>query len=186
MLMKTSALLLSFSLILATGAFAGTVATYSGKSAKQTIMPPQELPCFGTGWDIGIFGGGLLPRHQDGDFNNSGGGGALAEYFFTENIGIQVSYGAYAAEGTTHVINGDLVLRAPIQSICVAPYLLLGGGMNVDGVKQGEYHAGVGIEARFKSMNNIGIFVDGTYNWHSSSNRDRDFTLVRLGVKFHL
>ena len=168
---------------LATSAFAGSPVTYSSKNAKTPRAPqPTGCSCFAPGAAFGVFGGAFLPN---GGGENALGGGVLAEYFFCENFGIQLSYAAVAADGTTHLFNGDVVLRAPIQSLCIAPYLLVGGGFHVDGSNLGEYHVGGGIEAKFKGTN-LGAFVDGTYNWHSSSNRDRDYTLVRLGVKFHL
>lgn len=175
---------LIMSVALASSAIAGPV--MSSKGGK-IVNPPAPENCFGAGLDIGIFGAGFLPTHDHStpDYKDSLGGGILADYFFCENFGIQLSYAAVAADGTTHLFNGDVVLRAPIQSLCIAPYLLVGGGFHVDGSNLGEYHVGGGIEAKFKGTN-LGAFVDGTYNWHSSSNRDRDYTLVRLGVKFHL
>lgn len=178
---KIASLLMSIAL--ASTAIAGPY--MSEKSSKGTVIPPTPENCFGTGASFGLYGAGFLPRHKDGDYKDSIGGGILAEYFFTENIGIQFSYTAVSAEGTTHIFNGDIVLRAPIQSLCLAPYLLVGGGYQVDGIKLGEYHAGAGLEYHFRGSK-MGIFGDGTYNWHSNSNRDRDFTLVRLGLKFHL
>ncbi len=179
--MKTIASII-LSAALVTSAFAGS-ASYS---KNPVIQPQQETLCFGPGFDFGIFGGGFLPRHKSDDYDNALGGGALAEYFFNENFGIQVSYGAYATSSVQHLFNADLILRAPIHSMCIAPYVMVGGGYQVDGEKLGEYHAGVGVECKVKSMQNLGVFLDGAYYWHSSSDRDRDFTLVRLGVKFHL
>ena len=177
---KIASLLMSIAL--ASTAFAGPM---SEKSSKGPVLPPPPDNCFGPGWDVGIYGAGFLPHHKDGDYKNSLGGGILAEYFFCENFGVQFSYTAVAASGTTHLFNGDLVLRAPLKSICLAPYLLVGGGLQVDGSKEGEYHAGVGLEYRM-SGSKMSIFGDGTYNWHSKSNRELDFTLVRLGLKFRL
>lgn len=150
------------------------------------MVTPPQTPCFGPGFDLGLFGGGFLPRHKSDSYDNALGGGALAEYFFNENFGIQVSYGAYATRSAQHLFNADLILRAPLHSICLAPYLMLGGGYQVDGEKLGEYHAGIGLEYKIKSMQNLGVFTDGAYYRHSSDSRDSDFTLVRLGVKFRL
>ena len=181
--MKTIALCM-MSLLMVVPAYAGTSPAVS---MKNPVGPMPEPPaCFGPGFDVGIFGGGFLPRHGSHDYDDSLGGGVLADYFFCKNFGIQLSYGAFATSGTQHLFNGDLVLRAPLESLCIAPYLLVGGGFHVDGDSVGEYHVGAGLECKFRSDPRFGIFADGTYNWHSSSNRDRDFTLVRVGVKFSL
>lgn len=170
-----------FSAALTCSALAGSTST----SKNSSLLQP-EIPCFGPGFEFGFFGGGFLPRNKSDGLDNALGGGALAEYFFNENFGIQVSYGTYATRSAQHLFNADLILRAPIHSICLAPYLMVGGGYQVDGEKLGEYHAGIGLEYNIKSMQNLRVFTDGAYYWHKSDNHDSDFTLVRIGVKFRL
>ena len=180
--MKTAITSFILSAMLAASTFAGSTATFD----KRVVPSQPEPACFGPGFALGIFGGGFLPTHKADDFDNALGGGVLAEYFFNENIGLQFSYGAFATSGTQHLFNGDIILRAPIQSACAAPYLMVGGGFHVDGSSLGEFHAGAGIECRFKGNPNLGLFADGAYYWHGASNRDHDFTVVRIGVKFAL
>lgn len=177
--MKTHILSLMMIAALGSGAFAGT-------TGGKVVAPPVEPQCFEPGLSIGAFGTGFLPHHNHDGYKNSLGGGVLGEYFFNDYLGLQLSYSANATNSTQHVFNGDIILRAPIESICVAPYLMVGGGFHVDGSTRGEYHAGGGIEARIRSVENLGVFVDGAYHWHSSGESDQDFTLVRLGLKFHL
>lgn len=174
------------SVALASSAFAGSV-SYSGKSGKG-VMPPVAPSCdaFAPGFSIGLNGTGFFPRNEASDYKNALGGGISGEYFFTENFGARLSYDAVATSGALHIFNGDIILRAPIKSICIAPYVLVGGGFSVDGEKLGEYHAGAGLEVHLKSLQNVNLFGEGSYNWHSSNNREADFTLVRLGIKFHL
>src|SRR5476651_780017 len=100
--MKTiSSLILSVAL--ASSAFAGPV-TYSGKDSK--VVPPTVAPagcdCFAPGFALGLFGGGELPRHTS-IRDNGLGGCSLAEYFFTENIGLQASYGVFAPSPAHHI-----------------------------------------------------------------------------------
>ena len=121
----------------------------------------------------------MFPRHGGEDV---AGGGVLAEYFFTENIGLQGSYGLFATSSEHHQFDGSLVLRAPIKSLCIAPYVLAGGGVGSNGSTRGDYHVGAGIEARFGAANCMGVFADGTY--HFATGDDTDFTIARLGVKF--
>ncbi len=172
---------LIMSIALASSAFAGSPA-YSGKSGKGPVMPlPPTCDAFGPGFSLGAFGTGFIPK-QGGD--DALGGGALAEYFFNENFGIQGSYSASATHTTHHQFDADLILRAPIKSLCIAPYLMVGGGFSTNSETVGDWHVGGGIEAHFAALKNINIFADGAYHFHSDS--DLNFTLVRLGIKFHL
>lgn len=181
--MKTKILSILGLAVLTSGVFAGSD-TYSGGKGGKVVTLPQPS-CFSPGLDIGVFGGGFLPMHNHDGYKGALGGGVLVDYFFNNNLGIEFSYGAYATNGTQHLFDGDIILRAPIESVCIAPYLMVGGGFHVDGSSQGEYHAGAGIEAKLKSMDNVGLFADGAYHWHSSGESDLDFTLVRIGMKFH-
>jgi hypothetical protein len=179
--MKRLAILI-LSVALASSTFAGAPVNYSGKGGKAVQpMVPQGCECFAPGFAVGVFGGGLLPRNGGDDV---AGGGVLAEYFFNENIGFQGSYGLYATDSEHHQFDGSIVLRAPIKSLCIAPYLMAGGGFATNGTTRGDYHVGGGIEARFSGMGCMGIFADGAY--HFASDSGTDFTVVRLGVKFPL
>lgn len=171
-----STLLLSAAL--ASSALAGTSAAYSGKMVQP--MAPTGCDCFAPGAAFGVFGGGIFPE-DDGE--DAAGGGVLYDYFFTEYFGFQGSYGLFATSSEHHQFDGSLVLRAPIRSLCIAPYLMGGAGMSVNGDNNTDYHLGAGIEARFASMDCMGVFVDGTYHF-AANDQDSDFTVGRVGVKF--
>lgn len=160
---------------LASTAFAGPV-TYSSKAPKDVVIPPAGCACFDPGFAFGAFGGGFLPN---GEGEDELGGGVLAEYFFTPYIGLQGSYGIYATDSEHHQFDGSLIVRYPITSICVAPYLMVGGGFSTNSDQQGDAHLGGGVEARFDSLSCLGVFADGAYHWDDNG----DFTIVRLGVK---
>lgn len=177
--MKSISLLI-LSAALASSALAGTSPTYSGKSAKSPVpVAATGCECFAPGFAIGIFGGGMFPRHGD---NDVAGGGVLGEYFFTEYFGIQGTYGVYATSSEHHQFDGSLILRAPIKSLCIAPYIMAGGGVSTNSTTNGDYHVGAGVEARFTSLNCMGIFADGAY--HFAADHGEDFTIARMGVKF--
>jgi len=173
---KIASLLLS--VVLASSAFAGP-ATFSGKSGKGPVapLPPAGCNCFAPGAAVGIYGAAII---EDGD--SALGGGILAEYFFTENFGLQGSYGAFNTDSTHHEFDAALIARFPIKSICVAPYGMVGGGFSTNSSTRGNYFVGGGIEARIAAAKCLGIFADGAY--HFSTGSEPDFTLVRLGVKF--
>lgn len=172
-------LTLVMAIALGSSAFAGSVA-YSGKAGK-AVQPIAPVGCnaFESPLAIGAFGGAILPTDGGED---ALGGGVLAEYFFCPNFGIQGSYGLYATDSEHHQFDASLIARYPITSLCIAPYVLAGGGYSTNSEQGGDIHVGGGLEARFSSLNNLGVFADGAY--HFSDNGD--FTIVRLGVKFPL
>jgi len=171
--MKLTTILMS--LALATSAFAGT---YSSKNAKGPVLPPPAptCGCFGPGLSIDVGAAGILGR----DGEDAIGGTFGVNYFFSRNIGIQGNYSLLATDSEHHEFDGHLVLRAPIDSICIAPYALLGGGYSTNGTSGGNYSAGGGLDIRFSPTSCVGLFAEGTYHWASSGS---DYTLVRLGVR---
>ncbi len=174
-------LTLIMSIALGSSAFAGSV-SYSGKAGKavQPVAPEVGCNAFESKFALGVFGGAILPSGDRG--GDALGGGVLGEYFFCPNFGVQMSYGLYATDKEHHQFDGSLVFRYPITSLCIAPYVFTGGGYSTNSVQGGDIHVGGGLEARFTSINNLGVFADGAY--HFSDNGD--FTIVRLGVKFPL
>lgn len=176
--MKTIILLL-ISVSMSASAFAGTYA----KTPKNPVMPPAGCECFSPGFAVGFFGGGDIYAHSRPEADNGLGGGVLVEYFFNEYLGFQASYGAFSTSPVHHNYEGDLILRYPIKSLCIAPYLMAGGGGDANGTNRGTWNAGGGIEARFENLHCMAIFADGAYHWAGDS-RDNDYTIVRLGVKF--
>ena len=171
---KIATLLLS--LTLASSALAGT-ADYS-KGVQSTVASSQSNDLWAPGFAAGVFGGAFFPNHRN---SAAGGGGVLGEYFVNENLGFQGSYGAYATNSAHHQMDASIVLRAPIRSLNIAPYAMVGGGIGTNAVTRGDFHVGGGVEARFNCAPNLGLFVDG--NYYFASGRGTDFTIARLGVK---
>lgn len=164
------------SLALASAAVAGPIAA---KNPKAPVMPPPPAgcECFAPGFAVGIFGGAILPDSDAAD--DELGGGLLGEYFFTENIGLQGSYGIFATESEHHAFDANLILRAPIKSICIAPYALVGGGYSTNSDSEANLHVGGGIDIRLPAAGCTGVFADGAYYF----GEDNEYTIVRLGVK---
>lgn len=143
---------------------------------KNPVVIPAGCDCFGTGFEFSGFAAGAIPDNGDGEL----GGGAAIGYFFTENVGVEISYTVAAFESEEHVITGNLIYRMPIEDLCIAPYVLVGGGVLTNSATDGLFDVGAGLDIRLDSMGCVGIFVDATYNWVED---DRNFTLVRAGVK---
>lgn len=159
----------SFSFAVAGG---GKAPVYDAK----VPLPDPGCDCYGTGFEFSGFGGALIP--DDGD--SAGGGGIGLAYFFTENIGVDVSYGVYATDPSEeHIVVANLVYRLVNRDACIAPYFLIGGGLLTNSNTDGLWDIGGGIDFRFPDSC-LGVFVDATYNWVDG---DRDFTLIRGGVR---
>ncbi len=101
-------------------------------------------------------------------------------YFFHRNVGVE----AYGFTESTHnnffdYVGGNLIARFPLFESGVAPYVLGGGGRQLDPLYQWYWDAGGGIEWRF--VKSFGVFVDARYVWADTT---KDYGLGRLGLKF--
>ena len=164
--------------VLATSAVAGP--SYSGKNPKAPTLPPAPPPgcnAFEPGAAFDVFAGVIIPDGGDTEV----GGGVGLNYFFTRNFGIDVNYGLYATDKEHHQFDGNLVVRAPIDSLCIAPYILGGGGYFTNSENSFTYQVGAGLDIRIQSANNLGIFAEGLY--HFAEDDVPDFTTVRLGLR---
>jgi len=160
----------------AASAVAG-VAT-SGKSYKEykgdveeTCFNDQEL-------QLDLFGSHTW---QNGSGYDDGfGGGIGVNYFFMRYVGIGVDGNVY--DGGVHGlwnVSSSLIVRFPIDSVCLAPYILAGGGVQTDGKTVGTWHAGGGLEYRVVP-HKIGLFAEGRYIWGAD---DDESAQARLGVR---
>ncbi len=178
--MKFIPTLLIAAAAMVSSAFAGT-ASYSKNPKAVAPVVPTGCECFAPGFAFGLNASGILP---DGEGDDELGGGVLAEYFFTDMLGVQGSYNVFATEQEHHEFDAALVVRFPITELCIAPYILGGGGYATNSFEAWNVFAGVGIDVRLPDVNCLGIFADGTYHW--AEDDGADFTIVRVGVKFPL
>jgi hypothetical protein len=176
-----------FSLIalvaVAATSFAGT-ATYSASrdyKGYNKEQAPIEESCFGdTEFQLDIFGSYTDNRGEG--YEDGLGGGIAANFFFARYIGIGVDGNIY--DGDVNGVwdfSGRLIVRYPIEmgSFCIAPYAFGGGGLRTDGILEGTWHAGGGLE--WRATRNIGIFGEGRYTW---ADEQEDAAQARLGVRF--
>jgi hypothetical protein len=111
--------------------------------------------------------------------NGKLGAGLGVQYFFHRMLGVSVD--AYSESTGDHLIdnvNADLIARFPIANTGVAPYILGGGGRQIDPLYQWTVNAGAGIEWRFSP--HVGIFIDGRYVW---ADETKDYGLGRAGLR---
>ena len=156
---------------------------YSSPKNPPMVPPPptlEECTCFsGDVLEVSVFAAGMLPS-DDSYLDDAIGGGLGLGYFFTENVGIEANYAAFAQDSEAHLFTANLVLRAPISGACFAPYFLVGGGVHTNSVTQGLWNVGGGIDWRLDEAGCWGIFADATYTWTEETD---DYTVVRIGIR---
>jgi hypothetical protein len=174
MIMKKVMLSLTAIAALTATTFAGTAVVSTGKEVKNPIEPT----CFEAGeFQLDVFGSYTGGGHYQDGF----GGGLGLNYFFTKYIGFGVDGNVYdgGVDGRW-TVSGNLIFRLPIDSACVAPYLLVGGGYGADGINEAIINAGGGLEYRF-IPNRMGVFAEGRYTWAADTNGTGQ---ARVGLKF--
>ncbi len=182
----------------ATAAVAGTPAAARPTFGKGIAAPALNVPalcdCFeGNTASMSVYAGGLIVNSGSLNRGGSHGHGAGQEslsdsfaagismnYFFTPIVGVEGDYTFAANSSEVNLLTGSVVLRAPIRAACLAPYAVAGGGLHADGVTQGVYHAGGGVD--FRLANCFGVFADARYTWAEDT---EDYTIVRGGVRFN-
>jgi hypothetical protein len=149
---------------------------YAGDDKDTVVIEPKDPVSFASGLEISPFAAGAFTENGD-EF----GGGIMLSHFFTESVGIDVSYAAFAFESEVHTITADLALRYPDSGAGISPYLVFGGGLRTNGSTDGIYRVGGGVDFRPNGLNNLGIFADGVYNFVEG---DDGFTIARFGIRF--
>ncbi|MEA3187877.1 MAG: hypothetical protein QOD99_1707 [Chthoniobacter sp.] len=179
--------------LVATG-FAGTATVSAGKGYKEYKQVEQPTCFSDTEIQADVFGAyAVTEGGQGGIIREHGfGGGVGVNYFFARYFGV-------GAEGTwldaqpnggggaraVHSFGGNVFFRYPIDAICLAPYVYLGGDAMIDGEDWAEAHAGGGLEYRV-IPNKLGVFVDGRFSYLGDrfGGNDLHFTMVRAGVRW--
>jgi len=176
--MKKLTVSLLTSLVVLGTSFAGPVTTSKSFKDKNPVAPEscfkdQEL-------QVDLFGSYTnfndVSRYHDGF-----GGGVGINYFFMKYVGVGVDGNVLG--GHAHGVwntTGSLIVRYPLElgSLCVAPYVLAGGGYQADGTSSGSMHAGGGLEFRVIKQK-LGIFAEGRHTWAENN----DSTQVRSGIR---
>lgn len=168
--------LLSTLAILTASFSLATAGDYSAKAPVAPIAP--ECTAFDPGFELSAYIGGAFATGGGDDVL---GGGLGIAYFFTENIGLDLNYAPYAYDSVVHNITLDAIIRFPIKSACLAPYIIGGGGVVTNGSTESVWRLGAGVDFRPEALGNIGIFADGTYNWIDGAHPDA--TIVRIGMR---
>ena len=151
--MKKPFLILLLAFMASFTAFAGVPAPPSPLYTTDPIFLANEL-------QIDIFG-----THATTDINSleGWGGGLGVNYFFTETLGLGVE-GAYDGDNWSTAAN--VIMRAPIEALSIAPYVFGGIGWQFPDISgfdasDFEYHVGAGVDWRWTDT--LGAFADWRY-----------------------
>lgn len=166
-------------------------AGFPGGPQEGYVPPPPQVPqntfvspFSGPSWNVGGFLEWLTPDADQAD--TVFGGGIMAEHFFTDFFGLSGSAAwARPNDDLLHSYTMDLVLRYPLASISLAPYVLGGGGALVTDGTDLVGRAGVGLEWRPTTA--IGVFTDWLYHFPGGGGGAddlEDFQTIRAGMKF--
>ena len=102
--------------------------------------------------------------------------GAGVNYFFTRNIGVEAETYLEDFDWPDH-LDLSAVARFPLSSLSIDPYVYAGFGRQWRDNIQWTGHIGAGAEYRWSGR--TGVFFDIREVF-----ADKDFTLLRLGVRF--
>lgn len=122
-------------------------------------------------------------EHLSGDrleHNGHLGAGVGVSFFFLRYIGVGAdAYTENTAGSFVDNLSGNLILRLPIESAHLAPYVYGGGGRQFDPDQTYFGQVGVGLEVRITP--HVGLFADGRYVMTVDSSPN--FAVARGGVR---
>jgi hypothetical protein len=160
---------------LASSAFAGHEMVTTGKDT----LPPAS-PCFkDMEIQLDVFGSWVDTKSAGSGF----GGGLAVNYFFHRYFGLGIEGNVADVSGGLWTTGGSLIGRYPLElgSLCLAPYALAGGGVQMDGTTSGTWHAGGGLEWRATPA--FGVFAEGRYVWTCGATSEENVR-VSVGARF--
>jgi hypothetical protein len=161
----------------AAAALTGTSIAGTPMYSSKSYAAPE--PCFrDTELQLDVFGSYSDGRAGHGD---GWGGGLGVNYFFTRILGVGAAANVYDGNSNGEWnFDLDLIARFPIEGgVCIAPYILAGGGLGANGDTYGTWNVGGGLE--WRATSSFGIFGEGRYIWGESS---QDTATARVGLRF--
>jgi len=155
----------------------GVASLVAGEYYPKQVIVPDICECYPAGLQFGGYGAAYWADSGSPAY----GGGISMSYFFTEKVGVDLSYAVFDTDPSEkHLVTLDLIYRLFVDDdSCFTPYVIAGGGVATNGTTEGVYRAGLGVEWRFERWNCLGVFADGTYNWIG----DDDGPVARLGLR---
>ncbi len=148
----------------------------------------EHTPLFrDTEISLDLFGTYSAPQntieHLSGDrlqHTGRAGAGLGVNFFFLRYIGLGVdAYTENTAGSFVDNLSGNLILRLPIETLHIAPYVYGGGGRQFDPGQTYFGQVGAGLEVRI--ISHVGLFVDGRYVM--TTDGSQNFAVARGGIR---
>lgn len=181
--MKKFALFLLSSLVLGDFAAAGPLVALP-VSPTQVVGSPlfrdQEIFVDGYASYLHRYGGRHCGCGGIGDQDGFGGGFSVG-YMFAYYVGARLDVNFSSVEEAQTNIGGDVIVRYPFPEARVAPYALVGGGVQVNDGSHGFFRVGGGIEWRITP--HFGVFSEGSYAWVSQDSTSQNLT-IKAGLRY--
>lgn len=181
-----------FSTSLRHAAYASGVAMLLAAGAAQAgdymmPMPPAPQPefCFDQNLrSFDVYGGYKATQFDDSkkDDESGWGGGIGVNLYFNRYVGFGAEGNFFSNDSEVDFSTaGNLLLRIPIDSICLAPYGLIGAGYDFADEAGFFWQAGVGVE--WKMNNYVGLFGDARAIFPNHD--EEDSQMYRAGLRFN-
>lgn len=168
-------------------ALAITLGASSARAGEMMMpLPPSPEPefCFDQNLrSFDVYGGYRSIQFDDVNLEDEDGwvAGIGANLYFNRYAGVGLEGTYFAAADTTNFSGAaNLLLRLPIDAICMAPYALIGGGYTFGDIDQSFWQAGVGLE--WKMNQYVGLFGDARMIFTTD---DADSQMYRGGLRFN-
>jgi hypothetical protein len=173
-----------------TAAAAGLVLALAAGSAQagdyMMPMPPAPEPefCFDQNLrSFDVYGG-----YKSVDFDNrweddkdGWAAGIGINLYFNRYVGVGAEgYFFDSGDDLSFSTAGNLLLRIPIDALCLAPYGLIGGGYQFGDYDQSFWQAGLGLEWKLNQY--VGLFGDARMIF---TDEDADTQFYRAGLRFN-
>lgn len=165
-----------------------TLAAASAQAGEEFMMPMPPAPepefCFDQNLrSFDVYGGyrNVEYDNSDSDDGDGWGAGVGVNLFFNRYVGVGAE-GQFFDNGDDLDFStaGNLLLRIPIDAICVAPYALIGAGYDF-GEDAGSFWQ-VGLGAEWKLNSYVGLFGDARFIF---TEEDTDTQQYRAGLRFN-
>lgn len=106
------------------------------------------------------------------------GGGIGVTHFFTESFGLRGGAYWWDTDSIVHSVTASAIVRYPIETLCLAPYVFGGVGGHFDSVNQVSGHLGAGLEYRLTDR--LGVIADYSYTF---TDETEDWNMYSLGLR---
>ncbi len=149
-----------------------------------TLDPPLASAFDTDAINFDIYGGYAFAQNNSGPLSQDGAVvGIRVETFYNEVWGARLQ--AHYWDSATDVgdFSASVIARFPRRGSLLVPYVFAGGGALLPSGEgfDATFHAGAGLDYRFRSIENLGLNLDFSRTWASQYD---GYYLVSLGLRF--